>query len=582
MSLQCAARSELLSLVISLSWVAILSTGAVGEEVPFLEGLDAYASPDEYVQAAACYLRKSDDPARNARVAHDLLIYATVNGDDELRARTQAILLADFPDSLFAKFVLHQLERDDIRELVDSIMKPCENVGHSARGRWVRGVIHRGLEKFDASVFGERLARTSVLVGIVEVDHELREAGLNWLKNSQSDLGEAVSMAVDRERPDLEKVEALTLLAEDASARYLQQHLLNGLDDEKQNSLARLRADVVNMAVDDRLSQALSLLEDRLDWMEDPQLSYLYLRSLLAVGDNEKGLAHYEELRKHHPDSDWTKCAGALATCLRTKEAVAQQLADHAQAIEQDLLAGNYECYEIELELPDKLTLYAALDLKAVFMDIALVRGEEQLMRITRDGRYLKLYSELDGPRIRVWNLGYHTGLTLGAEPYFTFREHDNGDFYCNFNLRFRRPSAGQIDVSASIAELRRFLRLDCMERFLAWRIRQGNYLLVEHESGGAPCWRLGTCSPVIPQTQELRCLLSTSGAIKEFVYGQLRCNRIQIGKRGDFVFRAPAWPTGQVCEMSASPVTEIAIAAVRVYTDVVEELWTNGFPSLK
>lgn len=532
-----------------------MMAACVACSVPVLAA-DPYPAPDAYKREHANpqYMRDALDwlgrnPQSNdaPRAAMDLVMSATIIGDEVLRDGLRARILLAYAASGPAAYLMTQFK--DVDEFAAFVLKMVERnnlVPSEQFSTRALSLLGRGGHRFGTEAVVLEESALGILAAVWSVEENDPKAAQQIVRlleikfKDDPQLLQIVRIAMDPKTPASEKFVLLNPV-ESAVAKTVQGHFhLRVAEADRANppvlkTLAQWELDAGKHA------EAMKLLDAHPGKDTDPQIMYWRVWLHGAAGEANKADAVAAAMKEKHPNEGWTKSAGLLAEAARESAA-------RTGAYAETLLAaiGTLRTTEqIELSIAvipkepgsDRLGIYFAFASGKLF-ELHISRAGKPVLAYRTTPTECAIYSAGDG-------VAYHfaeSGMIPAAK------------------FALTRDAAGVVNFNAGFDMVRDFARagggfakllenpLFANKEGVAELLRSPNRFLgaVEEKDGGKAYWWMSPSSGS-PELTGLRYTLAADGRIIAVASGAARTERIAYGPAGSFELKPPPWPAADM-----------------------------------
>lgn len=505
----------------------------------------------QYAQAAQAYLQSNSDSPSAPRVAMDLLVTASVSGDQASALRMRKLILSAYPDSLQAKYVVGTMrdatEFATLMEFIADDNIPQMPVGFPLR---YLEAIKLGIARFGAQALGQapELTRTAFILRVAGDNQIL--GGVLKLLNSTGDRGsgwrQALVIVTDEKATAMSRLLRLHDMTDRQAAGLFEPYLLNQLSPADRDSADGLKIQIDAFLEGSHFADALPLLSKLSDLpgAMDARMTFWQAVATAATGNSAVGRQMIDRLIQDHPNDPWTKEAQQIAPALGDLEGTLTRNVEAALAASRRLKLG-MQVIEGQGQYirsdGTKIDLYIGIN-SPTLLELIFKENGQVVLAYQATDQGASVYARGDS------SISHYSKPVPLPAPQLSMARADEG-FIFNAGVRFTTSFDEVESAFTSLLSSDYLTTRDGLQDLLRSFIRQGNFPLPIQTTDGGTTYEWLSPLTSGPVARDIRFVLDGQDAITTFQSGQFTLSNIRYGPAGAFALNAPDMPKLETVE---------------------------------
>ena len=304
------------------------------------------ARSGEFLAHAQEYLTQHPTAENSPRVASDLLMMATLTGNQPLVEQAKRRLLFDYPGSLYTAWLLSGIgQAQDLRKILQGALEDPQQEFRPEFCRAFCGAVRAGGQRFgNALLDDDDFLLACALMAHGAGDSQLLVGFRTWIGRGMGKSKETAAVAFDRSLDEAERVARLHELRENKGAKIAERYFHSRLTAEERDEPQILKLTAENQLERRAFAEALPVLEKLSGQESDPQVLFWRAWCLASLNRHDEIPPVLDELAAKHAGDPWQelgielpKYLGQLDATLEDHAAVLLAAVDHVRDDGPDL-----------------------------------------------------------------------------------------------------------------------------------------------------------------------------------------------------------------------------------------------------
>jgi hypothetical protein len=478
----------------------------------------------------------------------DLLVTATVYNDQLSANEMRKVILAQYPASTQAKYVIGELtDGGQFAALMSQVADDSFETMPAGFAQRYDQALRLGAARFGASALGDGPGIDRELV-IARVAGDGQMQGLLvQVLNATGDRGavwrQVLVDVLDESKPIMDRLTLLHGIPDRASAMPFERYLLNQLSAADRASPPAMSIEADDLLQSGKLADAAGLLEKLSPSTgathPDPRIIFWRAWAATAAGDQTGANLLFTQLRENFANNPWAKEAAELSPAAGVVELSLQKNVEAALTASRGFKRG--------IDLLEATTEYIRADGQKVNVYTGFNAGKQLEIQVKHGNDVGLVYRATDSDA-SIYTPGdaallHFAKPALLPVPLFGMGRVDN-DYLFQASVKF---STSFDDVQTALTNLAAtdFLSTrEGLQDFLRSFVHKGIFPLnPQAQSDGSTLYEWVNPAVDTPTVSRVSVMVSPAGALSSIHAGNYTISNLRYGPAGTFALSSPALP---------------------------------------